>query len=504
MANTTDSNATNLSFAWETAPKTLPVTPKWKGLDPNSYSDFGGKVTTTARAPISVSRQKKKGTVTGYDCNVGFNMDLTKTNTLELLQAFFYADFREKMDTKPINGTEITFTGVTTSNDTYTASAATTLTNFMVGHLVLASNFGNALNNGVKTVTAVTGSTVVVAENLADEIPGSTARLEAVGYVCAAGDISMTATATLIQLVSVVLNFTTLGLNVGETIFLGDGTVGGSLALNAPGYARIKAIGVHTLEFDDTTFVPATDAGAGVSLKMFFGKVLKNEQTCSTILKKYLQFERHLGCDPVNDKFEYVTGCLANDWKLNCPEGNKLNMDMTFTGLDTEYLTSAKVGSRTLQPNEDAVNTASEVFRIKMSLLDGTLNPNPLFAYVSDFGISIKNNVSPTKAIGVRGAIDSSLGDFEVSGNMTAYFNSLSAMNAFKANSAVGLNAIFAKNNYGMVFDIPLITLANGIITVEKDKPITIPIDANAFQNINGYTMMTTWFSYLPNIAMPV
>lgn len=502
--NKVDSNLTGLRFAEEECIGELPETGVvWYPCEPNSYDDFGGQVTTVARNPINPSRSRKKGTVTDLDASGGFQQDLTQNNTLRLLQGFFFADIREKATTAPMNGTGITITAVDGVDEQYDAAAG--LTVFKAGDLIMASGFSTAANNGLKTVTAATATSVTVSQDLtAEAAPPAGAALKVVGFQFAAGVAQITATGLprLIRATGT-LDFTTLGLIPGEWIFLGGDGANTAFATNR-GFARISAIAATYLEFDKTTWTPGAEAPGTLTIQIFFGSVLRNETNPALIKRRSYQLERTLGEDMVGPQAEYLVGAVANELTLNVPQADKVTVDLAFVGIDAEQRTGTeglKAGTRPADFNEDALNTSSDFSRIKLAIVDNLPAPTPLFAFATELSLTINNNVTPNKAVGMLGAFDTSAGTFEAGGSMTAYFADVAAVKAIRNNADVTYDHILVAKNAGMVWDIPLLTLGDGRLDVELNQPITLPLELMGAESKFGHSMLFQSFSYLPNLA---
>lgn len=506
MVTKIDSNATGLRIAEESTLGVLPGSPVWYPQEPNSYNDFGGNLSLVARNPINQSRQNQKGSVVDLDASGGYNTDLTQSNLNRVLQGFFFANMRETFSTLPINGTQIEITAVDGSGEEY--QAASGLDDFLVNHLVLASGFTLASNNGLKMLTTVAADGVVAA-GLDTETPPADAKLQVVGYQFASATLNVAIVGGLPRLsrASGSFDFTDLGLMVGQWIFIGGDLTAEKFATAANnGFARIRDISATYIEFDKTETTMVNETGTGKTIRIFYGNVLKNESDPDLIVRKTYQLERTLGHDGVGIQSEYLIGSVANTLNLTMGTAGKVTADLAFVSTDFEQrsgTTGVKSGDRPALTSGDMFNTSSDVRRIKMNIIDPvSANPTALFGYVTDFTLNINNGVTPNKAIGVLGAFDTSAANFVVGGNVTAYFSTIAAVNAIRSNSDVTLDVILAKNNAGVVFDIPLLALGDGRLNVQQDQAITLPLSLQAAESENNYTLLFTEFAYLPTLAM--
>lgn len=504
MADKIDSNITGLRYAEEASLRTLPGSPVWYPLEPNSYSDFGGQISTIARDPINPSRQRKKGVTTDLDADGGFSQDLTYSNLTRLLQGFFFADIREKATTLPMNGAQIPITGVTALGDDY--AAASGLDAFIVNNIVLASGFTVAANNGLKVVTTAAAALLNVAEALEDETPTTAATLECVGYQfdSATLDVVMNGTLCTLSRASGVVDYTTLGLIPGEWVYLG-GDAANTYFANNQGFARILSVTADTITLDKTSWTGVNETGTGLTVQMFYGNVIKNEDDPNLIVRRTYNVERTLGDDANGTMSEYLVGAVANEMTLNIPQADKIMIDLSFVAVDNEQrdgLTGVKSGTRPNNVVEDAFNTSSDFSRIKLGVYNGLdAAPTPLFAYLTELTLTLNNNVSPNKAVGVLGAFDTTAGAFEIGGSMTAYFATIEAVQAVRDNEDVTIDVVIAKDNQGLIFDIPLLSLGNGRLNVEKDQPIMVPLDMLGAESVFNHTLLFNSFPYLPDAA---
>lgn len=504
-----------LRYAEEASLGVLPGSPVWRPMEPNSYNNFGGNISSVARNPINDSRQRQKGTVTDLDASGGVNIDLVQNALQDIMQGVFFASLRRKAEfgNSADGGTGV-ITGVVASSHEYTAASGLNI--FRAGDLVFGTGFANSANNGLKHIATASSTAPVVSETVMNETPTTSAKLTAVGFQFASGDAVITNSGTAYPtLTTTAKDLTQLGIIPGEWIFIGDDSNAAYEFATAANncFARVRSVATNTITFDKTHKTMVTDNGSGKTVRIFVGRVVKNEVS-TTIKRRSYNIERLLGVpdddNPSNYQSEYLIGSVPNEFKLNVASAGKVTCDISFMSIDHETRSAddgVKSGSRPSIVGESAFNTSSDFSRMKMALASTVSgNPAALFAYVTDLSVTINNNVTPDKAVGVLGAFDVTAGDFVVTASATAYFADVAAVQAVRNNANVSLDAVLVKENAGIALDLPLVMLGDARANVVKDKAIELPLSINAVtaaaidSNLN-HTAMMIFFDYLPDLA---
>jgi hypothetical protein len=505
IRNKIDSNETGLAIAKEVIgqPGVLPVTPNWVAMEPNEYDDFGGEPTLLARRPINSSRQRKKGSIVDLAASGGFQQDFTNDNSQMLVSGFMYADPREKKNEAP---SAVSATGyVVADEDAYFA-----------GMLLFASGFTNASNNGLKVVTSVdSGTSEVRASGLVVEgSPPASAKILLVGLQGGAGALDVDVTGNFAKITSSANNLHQLGIIPGEMIFVGgdDPTLRFTNAANN-GIKRVRSVAAGALTIDKSDLAMITESSSTETVQLFFGRVIKNEQA-NLIVRQTFQLERQMGApdtaQPSQFQAEYVLGAFPNELEMTIDSADKIVCDYSFIAITNEQnvsTTGLKTGNRIGTVESDAYNTSTDFQRIKLALVSSSDEaPAPLFAFVTDMTLTINNNVSLNKAVSYLGGFDATLGVFEVSAEINAYFTKIESSQAVRQNKDVTLDWFVTKENRGFAVDLPLIALGGGLAEVEIDEPIMIPLESEAATAIKldpnlDHTLMWTFFDYLPSYA---
>lgn len=504
--NKIDSNITGLRYAEEATLGILPGSPVWNPLEPNGYNDFGGNITTIARNPINPSRQRKKGVVTDLDASGGFGTDLTQTNLQDMLQGFFFADARTK--------DELPVTDVDTGDTTDDYEPASGGDGYVANDLLFAKGFSDNGANGLKVVTGTPTATSVPVSTAIPALTGEAGTISRVGFQFASGDVDIDDTGSFPALVSSVKDLTDLGLSVGEWVFIGGDSASEQFVTAANnGFARVRVIAANRIDFDKTQSTLVAETGTGLTVRMFFGRALKNE-TGTLIKRRSYQLERTLGApddaQPTQIQSEYIVGAVPNELTVNIPSAEKVTFDLSYVGVDNEQRTGVvgvKSGTRPNLVESAAFNTSSDFSRIKLALVDDADSaPLPLFAFAQELTVTLTNNIEPNKAVGTLGAFDVSAGTFEVGGTVTAYFADTTAVAAVRNNTDITMDIHMVKENSGITLDIPLISLGDGRPNVEQDQPITLPLTSEAATGAKidanlDHTLLMVFWDYLPDLA---
>jgi len=341
--------------------------------------------------------------------------------------------------------TEITDAGTTT--DTYAVASGGAA--FKAGHLCRASGFTTAANNKLFKVASSTATTVVGSSlSLTAEVaPPKGAKLKVVGFQGASGDI----TATASGLGSTSLDFTTLGLSVGQWIKIGGSATGDKFAtavLN--GFARITAIAATALTLDNRPTGWTTDAGSGKTLQVWVGDYIRQGS------QKLSNFYETAPLSQDTPQYSLYKGMMCNSLSLNLESSAIVTGSIDFLGFSEEISTSSVDGTAPAAPTADvmtaAVNTG-RVYEAGAAIAGANYNRSISF--------SINNNLreQPHLFRDTIGGIG--IGTRNVTGSLMTYFGDSTIYNKYVNNTATSLNFVLPQDGQAYVTTFPKVKLTD-------------------------------------------
>lgn len=378
----------------------------------------------------------------------GVNFELSYPEDGSPLSEFYRSGFfnawvnTPTFDNDGIADSVVTDAGTTANTYAVAAGGASV----KAGHLVLATGFTNPANNKIFRAASSTGTTIVgtALALVAETVPPGTAKLKVVGFQGASGDI----TATPTGLGCTALNFTTLGLSVGQWIKIGGTAVGDRFATaGCNDWARITAISATALTLDHLPAAWATDAGAAKTIKVWFGDYIRNGTTPTS-----LTIERGFLGQAV-PTYIVNAGMQVGQLQHTVTSRQKITGSLTFTGMGGSQSTVPL--SATPDPITSGLVMAANA-NVGRLYENGSRLTSPNWAQSVAF--TVNNNLRTTESVDDTSPVAVREGECTVTGTLNTYFGDNSLLAKFYAGTATSLATRVDKGGQALVFAFPRVT----------------------------------------------
>lgn len=527
------SNSVTLQAAIESSPGVLPGSPVWTLLEPNTISKFGAAIKVVSRDPISKLRQQRYGTVSDLDSDVDFEGDITQSHLDTFLEGFFFATAKNA-DCRFV-GAAVTVSGYTITAATASQAAKFQWTSGGPISLVYARGYVNAANNGLHALTsdlALSGTAIPVT-SLTVETPPTNAEVELCGIRCTAGDLALSVAAAVAGVSPNIgtltagnnsvsggseVDFTTLGINVGQFIHIGGllaaNQFAGSGSVKSFGYARIKAISAHSLTLDkmSATLIASdgTSTGSGGSLipvDILFGRFIRNVPIDNAdYMERTFQIEAtwpNLGVagSGSTTQYSYSVGNYCDQIQMKLPVANKGTIQFTFKGLDTPPPTQTRAtnAATPIVPERViAMNTTSDIARLRVTQVD----ESGLTTDFADLNITIANKAAPEKVLGKLGAKYMNFGNFMITVSATVIFTNDLVISAIRNNQLLSMDFIVRNTDGAMIMDMASFTLGGGDVNIVKDQSVQLKLTGTSvMDNLLQTSLSSSLFPVVPSIS---
>jgi len=498
-----DSNRTALRVVKETSFGVAPANPIYKEIRRTSDA-LAFTPTTEVSSEIEATRQVTDLIRTGNDAGGDVGLEFSLENMDVFMEGLFCNPWLRTPEV--VNGpswkygasaTRITAIAATSITLAATSVLSGSLINatgtaFVSGHLIRLT--GVVAGNGLYAVSASSATSITIAGGPTDAAPAVGAKVKVVGCQGASADIVATISGGP-ALTSTVLNWTTLGLIVGQWVKISNEGGAFSFATAANnGYARISAITATRLSFDVTQGIFAADTGTGKTIRIYFGDTIRNGITQFTY-RYEKQYELTVGT-----RYSYFSGQQPSALTISGETRGILGVTMTLLGsAGTAPSATRDTGASTETVETNSVLDASNSIPMLMEAGAVLAAPN----YVSGFTMTFDNGLRARNAIGSPGAIGIGMGRVSVTGTLTTYFGDETLLAKLQNGTASGTTIAFRDNANlkSEIWDVPRLKYSSGFPEVPGiDTDLTTPLGFQGLRDVannRDYTVMVSQFDYI-------
>lgn len=501
-----EANRTAVRVAKETSFRTVPGTPHFQEMRITSES-VSYTPTTEVSSEIDSTRQIKDLILTGFEAGGDIGAEYSIGNMDVVMEGIMCGDWNRtpevfngaswKYGASATRISAVSATAITLAATSVLSGSSINATGavFAVGMLVQASGFADAGNNRlIRMSSAGSATSLTITAGVVDAAPLDTARLKVVGFEGVAGDITAV-TVGGNALVATALNFTTLGLSVGQWVKISAEGGAYSFAATAnAGYARISAITATRLSFDIAPVGWVADAAAGKTIRVYYGDTIRNG-----VNEYSYRIEKEYNLN-VGTRYMYFLGMSPTSMAVSADTRAVITQTVTFLGSEGTIPDAARLaGAVTLPATTGSVLDSSN----SVPLILENNAPLGQYNYVSSFAFTLDNGLRAQSAIGQPGAVGLGLGRSDLSGTLATYFGDETLLTKLINNTAS--SATFSlrdvANAKADLWDVPRLKYSAGVPEITGvDTDIFASLTFQALRDVAGgrdYTVMLCRFDYL-------
>jgi len=449
-----ESNRVRLSGVKEVTIGTTPNTPRMRNMRMTGES-LAFAPTLVSSEEIRSDRMNAASILVGITNGGAVNFEFHYPTDNSVLSACIESAMLNTWTNTPSRDNDGTgasvITGITGSTGTVAFLTGAT---FLANHLVNLSGFTAAGNNGIQVVTTGgTTSLVVGAGHLTDDAsPAAAARVKVVGIQGATSDL----TATASGLASTALDFTTLGLSIGQWLLIGgNGAVTQFATAANNDWVRISGtISAHAIPLDNLPSGWGADNGSAKTIRIFFGDYIANGVT-----KNSLTLERGF-LDQTVPTYIAQKGMAVNKWTVTIPSKERITGSFEFQGMNGSQSTTSldAVTDAAPDPNTYPIMAGSANVG-RMSEFGAALqSPN----WAKQLAFTITNNYVGIDAVDSIAPVDLSAGSCDVQVTLDTYFGNNSLLTRMFNNTITTAAARVLKNKQAVVFGFPALVMSKG------------------------------------------